>query len=143
MKLNIKKRVVKLNSYLNHKEKEICFIGVTLLLITSCSSLTSVIGGLEAATDVLTPSKGLSVDAQIGDRQNALGDVLEVDADNIQEITTGEKLEAKRDIIQTNNQAPFWLIFSLISTVAVGVVGWILPTPKFITKHYNITSKES
>ena len=103
-------------------------IVVLSLMTMSCSLLPKMASLVTGAAD-----KGISVDAQIGDRENALqaggasgAGIIEAKDNAHVEVTTsnGEtSFETAKNVLVQNT--PPWL-------VALLILGWVLPTPTSI-----------
>lgn len=107
------------------------------MILTSCSPLTSV--ATSAVTDVLTGGDGPKLEAQVG-RENTkqiVGNQSTIQAGNNSSIDASRpRLRSENVDSVTINELPAWVLLSLILSVAVGVIGWMLPTPKQMWKNF-------
>lgn len=76
--------------------------------------------------DAVKPSSGLSVDTElvVGDKQQVVHTELG-QTTNLNEADT---------IIQNNDNVDYVMLGALLLSVITGVVGWMLPVPKFMRK---------
>lgn len=108
----------------------ITFFMVTMLTL-SCSMLTDFAG--KAITGAMTgDKKGISLDAQVGDRENevtlgekvGVGDIQAKDGGsvNVKNVKSDTKFESAGEVVIQYENIPPWLIILLLIT-------WALPTP--------------
>lgn len=101
-----------------------------VFILTACSPLDVI---KQVSSHILPTEKGLSVDAQIGDRDNELqlsgakgisGDITAEDDATVVVNTSSHETAAqiKRAEVVNIEQIPPWVLLLLI-------LGWVLPTP--------------
>ena len=74
--------------------------------------------------DVIKPSSGLSVDTElvIGDKQQVVHTEI------------GQTSNTADSIVQNIDNTDYIMLGALLLSVITGVVGWMLPVPKFMRK---------
>lgn len=77
-----------------------------------------------SAWDLIKPSSGLSVDTEL-----VVGD--KVQTVNSEIGTTNNKADS---IVQNIDNTDYIMLGALLTSVITGVVGWMLPVPKFMRK---------
>lgn len=105
---------------------------VMTLNLTSCSSLSPV----DIAKDVLLPDQtaGLQVDTQFGDKEYALGNNLEVDAEKVDKVIGRDEVKNDAQIINQTNVPTSWFVIGILSfflMTAIAFIGWMMPVPKW------------
>lgn len=92
---------------------------LVLVLAVGAGSVSSC-----AAWDWFKPSSGLSVDTElvVGDKQQVVHTEL------------GQTVNTADEINIQNDNVDYTMLGLLLLSVATGVVGWMLPVPKFMRK---------
>lgn len=78
----------------------------------------------------------MNANAQLGQenkQQLTVGTNKEVRGDNVEKQVEAQKVD-NITIQNVDRVVLFWLILSLVLAVAVGVLGWILPSPRELFK---------
>lgn len=104
-------------------------IPLLALSLSSCSTVAT-----SLAKDALLGGGGPSVNAnaQVGKKnkqQITVGTSTDVKGDNVQKQVEAQKVD-NITVQNVDRVVLFWLILSLVLAVAVGVLGWVLPSPK-------------
>lgn len=107
-------------------------MGILLALSSNgCSALSPV----EIAKDVLSPNKaGVQVETQVGDRDNALGSNLEVEAEVVGNVIGRDEVKNAAQVINQTNVPTSWFIVGILGfflMTAVAIIGWLMPVPKW------------